>query len=67
MAHGSNMCKDKIYPLLQQDSVRNKILCGRLVESDCENKEVFEFLKLLKNPTQCNQPSFKPITEDELI
>ena len=59
------MHKDKICPLLQQDSVRNKILRRRLVESDCDNKEVFEFLKLLKNPTQCNKPSFKPITEDE--
>jgi len=67
MAHESNMYKDKVYPLLQQDSVRNKILRGRLVESDCDNKDVFEFLKLLKNPTQCNQPSFKPITEEEWI
>ena len=44
MAHESNMYNDKIYPLLQQDHIRDKILKGRLVEDDCDNNEVLEFL-----------------------
>ena len=67
MAHESNMYNDKIYPLLQQDQVRDKILKGRLVEDDCDNEEVFEFLQLLKNPSQCSKPAFQPITEDDWI
>ena len=47
--------------------MRNKILSGRLVQEDCDNEEVFKFLKLLKNPQQSARPSFKPISEENWI
>ena len=40
--------KDKIYPKLQEDETRNKILNGTLKENECDSKEAYEFLKLLK-------------------
>ena len=46
----SKVWEDKIYLKLQEDEMRNKILAGRLVQEDCNNEDVFEFLKLLKNP-----------------
>ena len=66
-AHGTNIFKDKIYATLQQDRMRNKILRWQLREEDCDNKEVFEFLKLLVNQTQSNELAFKPITEEDWI
>ena len=63
--HKSNVYKDKIYPLLQHDYMRDKILKGRLVEEDCDNKEVYEFLQLLKNPSQSMKPVFEPITAED--
>ena len=41
--------KDKIYPKLQENETRNKILNSTLKENKCDLKEVYEFLKLLKN------------------
>ena len=66
-AHKANIYNDKIYDKLQQDEIRDKILQGRLVEEDCDNREVFEFLQLLKNPLQCAKPSFEPITAEDWI
>ena len=64
-AKNTPVCQDKTCNQLQSDNVRDKILQGRLVESDCDNPEVFEFLSLLKNPSQCSKPSFQPITADD--
>jgi len=66
-AHDINIFKDKIYATLQKDRMRNKILRGQLREEDYNNKEVFEFLKLLVNQNQRNEPAFKPITEEDWI
>ena len=66
-AHNINIFKDKIYATLQQDIIRNKILRGQLREDECDNKEVFKFLKLLTNYNQSNVPAFEPIIEEDWI
>ena len=66
-AHDTKIYKDKIYKQLQQNHMRDKILQGRLVEEDCDNQEVYDFLKLLKNPGQSCKPSFEPIIEEDWI
>ena len=61
------MYKDKIYKILRNDRTRNKILEGKLRRDDCDNEQVYQFLKLLKVPErqrcQCN----KVITEENQI
>ena len=51
-AHQTEVYNDKIYHKLQEDDTRDKILDGRLREEDCDSKDVFEFLSLLKQPQE---------------
>ena len=47
-ACNTQMYKDKIYPKLQHNDVRNAILDGTLSPSQCNNENVYKFLVLLK-------------------
>ena len=42
------MHQDRIYPKLQQDETRNTILDGTLGRENCDNEDIYQFLKLLK-------------------
>ena len=42
--------QDQIYHKLQDDEVRNDILDGNLQRSQCDDKDVYQFLTLLKQP-----------------
>jgi len=50
-AHQSEMYKDKIYAELENNEIRDKILNGQLTREECDSKNVWEFLKLLKQPS----------------
>ena len=41
---------DKMNAKLDDRATREKMLEGKLKREDCHNKEVFEFLQLLKRP-----------------
>ena len=47
-AHQSIAFKDKMHKKLKDDEVRDKVLKGEIEESDCDDKRMFKFLKLLK-------------------
>ena len=56
-AHQSIAYKDKIYDKLKKDEIRNRVLNGEIEEHECDDRRVFEFLKLLKkqsNDTSIN-------------
>ena len=69
-AHETPVHNDQIYPQLQQDNVRNKILDGTLERSECDNEDVCHFLKLLKQPrhlrSQVNR-QFKEVTQEQWV
>ena len=58
---------DKIYNQLLKDDIRNKILNGSLQESDCINKEVYEFLKLLVKSISKETTNYRLIENEEWI
>ena len=47
----SKVYQDKIYFRLQDDEIRDKMLIERLAQEECNNEEVYDFLKLLKKST----------------
>ena len=47
-AHQSIAFKDKTYKKLKDDDVRNRVLKGEIEESECDDKRMYKFLKLLK-------------------
>ena len=49
--HNNLIHKDKIHNRLLEDNTRNKILKGELERGDCNNSKVYNFLKILKYPT----------------
>ena len=49
-AHNTKAYQDKIYEQLQDDLMRDKILNGELERHDCDDKAVYQLLKLLKQP-----------------
>ena len=53
--HNTNIYQDKIYKQLQIDSIRDKIIDGKLKRKDCDNDETYKFLKLLANPNNSNE------------
>ena len=57
-AHQTKIYQDKICNKLQQDNKREKISDGDLRRQECDSKEVFEFLKLLKNPNRDDATTF---------
>ena len=50
MALQTKMCHDKTCAKLDDKATRKKTLEGKLKRDDCDDKEVFEFLQLLKRP-----------------
>ena len=48
-AYSSKAYKDRIYNGLQCDNIRDKILRGELEIEDCDDRDVYSFLTLLKN------------------
>jgi len=57
---------DKIYKSIEDDSMRNKILKGKIIWEDCNSDKVFDFLKLLYNPMFADR-QFEAITKDEWV
>ena len=53
----SNALKDRIYPELNIDFIRDVILNRTLERNDCNNNDVYKFLKLLKQPGRCDRNS----------
>jgi len=49
-AYLSKAFKDKIYTKLQIEQIRDKILNGALKSEECDNEDVYQFMKLLKKP-----------------
>ena len=45
--HNTEVYQDKIYNKLYEDQTQNKILNSTLEHSNCNSKNVYEFLKLL--------------------
>jgi len=43
---------DKIYSQLEDGAIRNKILTGQLRRSDCDSSNIYQFLRLLKQPEE---------------
>ena len=44
------MHNNKIHKKLKEKEVRDKVLKGEFERSDCYSNNIFEFLKLLKQP-----------------
>jgi len=55
--HEIKICKDKIYLLLQNNEIKDKILEGKLEWKDYNNKNIHKFLHLLKLPNR-KQPNY---------
>ena len=49
-AHRTDMYNDKIYVELTNPIIKDKILNGDLDKEDCDSKNVWKFLSLLKKP-----------------
>ena len=59
---------NKIYNKLQNNTIQDKILNGTLEESECDSKEVYNFLKLLRKPSHnYNQVLYNEIIVKEWI
>jgi len=63
--HNIRIYKDKIYPKLVKDSIRDKILGEKLQSNDCNNNNVYQFLSLLQQTQPKDTINYKPITTDE--
>ena len=64
------MYKDKIYQKLQQDDTRDAILDRNLDLLECDNKDVYKFLSLLKQPIHLRQQekrNFQEVTQEQWI
>ena len=46
-AYQTKIYQDRIYKNIKKDIIRNKILSGNLSYKDCDNENVYQFLKLL--------------------
>ena len=65
-AHYAEIYQDQICKSLKKDKTRNKILSRALEQGDCDNENVYQFLKLLKTlQFTSNQPTFIPISIKE--
>ena len=58
-AYSSKAFQDKIYTQLKCDEVRDKILNGAIKREDCDDQDVYDFLKLLKNLVDTNEAVIK--------
>ena len=59
--------KDKIYDKLSDPSIRDKIIDGTLRRSECDDEDVFAFLKILKKPEGLTHSSLDQITEEMFV
>ena len=66
-AHKSIIYKDKIYKILRNDSIRDKILEGRLRRDECDEERVYQFLQLLKVPERQRLQRTKETMEEDWI
>ena len=65
-AHQTPVYNDRIYKQLSNNTIRDKILIGKLEWDDCTNKEVFKFLNLLKKSNEIpDNIEFKLINIEE--
>ena len=64
-AYNTIAYKDKVYNQLQNNQIRDKILSGKIKWEDYDYKDVYNFLKLLKQPSNCNQTNVIPIMTEE--
>jgi len=64
-AHASKVYNDKIYGELRNDTMRDKILNGELTSADCDNENVFEFLKLLHQNGRTHYNKNRKILNDQ--
>jgi len=51
---GTKVYKDKIYPKLLTNKIRDKILNSELLLNEYSNQEVYEFMYLLKTNQESN-------------
>ena len=65
MAIETKMHQDKIHAKLDDKEIRKKILEGKLKREDCDDKDVFEFLQLLKRPEKAGRTEFRPMEKDD--
>jgi len=65
MAIETKMYRDKIYAKLDDKVIRKKILEGKLKREDCDDKDAFEFLPLLKRPEKAGGIEFRPMEKDD--
>ena len=66
MAIETKMHQDKIHAKLDDKEIRKKILEGKLKREDCDDKDVFEFLQLLKRLEKAGRTEFRPMEKDDL-
>jgi len=59
--------RDKIYNRLSKPIIRDKILTGNLQWNECDNKDVYVFLKLLKKPQNIINSYPNQISEEMLV
>jgi len=65
-AHTTEAYKDKIYNALSEERVRDRILKGDLQRDECDYDNIYEFLKLLKQPPRIRRNrSNEEISEEQ--
>ena len=58
--HNNKTCQK-----LEEKETRKKTLEGRLERTKCDNQEMFEFLQLLKRPTNSTANEFNPMDKED--
>jgi len=63
--HSLKVCNNKIFRRLDEDCVRDKINKGELEREECDDKEVYNFLLLLKKKQDEQNTEFTQIIKEE--
>ena len=63
----SKVYNDRIYERLYNQSIRNRILVGILRRSECDDPDLYEFLKLLKKPHGIMNSCPNPINKQMFV
>ena len=61
----SDLCRDKIFPKLSNDSTQQSVISGKLGEDECTNRDVYEFITLLKANVKTLSNQYQPITSND--
>ena len=65
-AHYAKAYKDKVHNTLRDNKVRERILKGEIQREDCDNDNMYYFLKLLKQPKGiCQNTTCGDITTEQ--